>query len=122
MALLLSGYPGVIWNAVRASLVYIQQNLNPSDVASMKPLATAFASTLQNGGAAISAYLFFSGTQANFAALSEAFVAPTRRPPFILRPRAEPLAPLICTEALAAALVAVAEAFAAFSESLVAPG
>ena len=57
-----------------------------------------------------------------FAALSEAFVAPTRRPPFILRPRAEPLAPLICTEALAAALVALAEAFAAFSESLVAPG
>lgn len=76
MALFLSGYPGVIWNAVRASLVYIQQNLNPSDVASMKPLATAFASTLQNGGAAISAYLFFSGTQANFAALSEAAALP----------------------------------------------
>lgn len=71
-ALLLSGYPQTVWASIRATLVYAQANLSATNPQSTKSLAAAVAQTLENGSAAFSAYLFNTGTQINFSALSQA--------------------------------------------------
>lgn len=76
MALILAGYPQIIWTAIRASLVYAQANLSVTNPISTKSLAQAVAATLENGSAAFSAYLFSAGTQINFSALSQAVALP----------------------------------------------
>lgn len=70
-ALVLSGYPQTIWASIRATLVYAQTNLSVANPQSTKSLAAAVAQTLENGSAAFSAYLFSTGTQVNFSALSQ---------------------------------------------------
>lgn len=76
MALLLPGYLGSVWKAVLASLSYVRANLSPSNPAQIQSLGSALAATLKNANSAFGGYLFFSGTQVNFAALSQAEALP----------------------------------------------
>lgn len=72
MALLLSGYPQIIWAAIKAALTYTQTNLSTTNPASTQSLAKAVASTLENGASAFAGYLFSTGTQTNYSALAQA--------------------------------------------------
>lgn len=72
MALQLSGYPQIVWNAIRSALVYGLANMSVTNPQSTKSLTQAIAATLDNGSSAFSAYLFFAGTQTNYSALAQA--------------------------------------------------
>src|SRR4051794_12766739 len=76
MALPLSGYPLTIWNAIKVALTYAQANLNTTDPTQTKALAQTINTTLLNGSAAFSAYLFQTGTQTNYAALAQVVALP----------------------------------------------
>ena len=76
MALPLSGYPLTIWNAIKATLTYAQANLSVTNPASTQQLTQTIATTLLNGSAAFSAYLFQTGTQTNYSALSQVVALP----------------------------------------------
>lgn len=76
MALFLPGYTGVIWNAIRATFVYTNANLNSSNPQQEKALARAIASTLKNGVMAIDAGIFLTGVQSMFSTLAQLIPLP----------------------------------------------
>lgn len=63
MALILPGYSGIIWSAVKATLAYASANLNASNPVQAKVLAEAVAATLKNAGGAIATYTTYQGLQ-----------------------------------------------------------
>jgi phage baseplate assembly protein W len=71
MALLLPGYTGQIWGAIRSTLVFANSNLSVNDPQQTKALARAIAATLENGLQAMDAGIFFNGLQLVFSNLAQ---------------------------------------------------
>jgi hypothetical protein len=65
-----------VWKSVLAALSYVKANLSPADTAQVQSLGSALAATLKNASSAFGGYLFFSGTQSSFSALSQAEALP----------------------------------------------
>lgn len=77
MPLLLPGYSGTIWNAIRSTLTYAQKNLNTKALpAQTKGLARAIAATLKNGNSAIDVGLTYQGLNILYANLSQLLPIP----------------------------------------------
>jgi hypothetical protein len=76
MTLLLPGYPGVIWNAMRATIEYGTANLDATEPVSTKALAEGIVATLRNGVHVIDAYEMMTGLQTLYANLSPLLILP----------------------------------------------
>ena len=68
-ALFLPGYRGTIWTAARASISYLQSNLNVANTSQAKALARTVAATLKNATTALAVQCAYDALQTIFANL-----------------------------------------------------